>query len=104
MTRLEDGILLKIHRQFGMDESVKALVDEIVRLRQEVGILQSEKAELEDKLPKKPISKKIDSAWNKDAYILDLKKQIKTQYNKRVQQAKNTKHWQKLYFKELNKQ
>lgn len=101
--RLDDSILLKIHRQFKKDEAVKALVSEIIRQRAEIGLLKDEKADLKKQIKvQKPVSKKINPEWNKDEYIIELLKQIDTHKRKRTMQLQNTKHWQKLYFNKIH--
>ncbi len=70
--RLDNAVLLKIHRQFSHDESIQALLAEIRRQRTEIGILQSEKAELEDRLKQPAGTKKV---WTKDAFFAELVEQ-----------------------------
>jgi hypothetical protein len=104
-TRLDDSILLKIHRQFSKDESVMALVAEIKRLREEIGMLTSEKQELFDRLSNKEklLHKKVLPEWNKDEYVEQLKREIARHKQLRKTCRENMKHWMNLYFEQLRK-
>lgn len=44
----EDWTLLAVHRQYGKDEGMKLLFDEISRLKFEIGVLKSECSEKND--------------------------------------------------------
>lgn len=107
MERDSDSILLKIHRQYGKDESVAHLITEVKKLKFKIGELKSENQELlfannqlqKDKAKldaelKKPIQKnrvvevistRIEKSWKKEDYIASLLAQIK----KHSQDVKN---------------
>lgn len=102
----DNPILLKIHRQFSKDESVKFLTSEIAALNFTIGVQKSEIEELKSliPLPKVQKNRKIESEWNKDEYVIELKKQNRTINikNKELQQSAND--WREKYFNLLAQQ
>jgi len=108
--KFSDNILLRIHRQYSKDESMKYLFEELAKLKFKIGEQKSEIEELKDNSSgrkeiaelKKEIVElnqiknqmgKIDPAWRKEQYILDLKNQIQ----RRSERIKAMQVWQSKY-------
>ncbi len=101
---INDSVLLKIHREFGHDEAVKALEAEISSLRFENGVLKSEKAELEDENTK---FKKIFAAIPQQVLIasggtpitLDEDPRIPEKIKKELKKLRqDVKEWRDKFF------
>ena len=103
-----DAVLLRIHRQYGKDESTKYLFDEISRLQFQIGELKSENAELAAAIQKAPAEEKkpstsVPKEWTKELYAKELKTTIKRMVKTNSEAKKNATEWRDKYFSLLAK-
>ena len=89
----EDKILLKLYRQYGKDEALKYLFDEISRLKFQVGELKSEVAELKH-MQDQPETKGITY----DENMTELIKEKKTKAKNYTRLKKEVTEWRNKYF------
>ena len=67
--RYDDPVTMKIHRAYSKEESISYLLEKISELKVEIGVLKSEKSELEHEvkvLSKLTPSQKADSIYKKE--------------------------------------
>lgn len=95
----EESILLKLKREFETNEAVKLLLKMVSGLETEIGILKSERDELEDKL-RQYIGGggKGKKEWLKDELIADMQQQIKNKDKNCKEYKKSMNDWRNKYF------
>ncbi len=83
MEKYEGNILLQLKRRLTIDEETKILLKIISDLQVEVGMLTSEKDELQDRIKQKSIVQEIviengksRKSWSKEAVLVDMKREL----------------------------
>lgn len=95
----EDWPLLQVHRQYGKNEAMKMLFDEISSLKFQIGELKSENEELKHLLKKgKTNNKETVTELQKDAYVQQLKATIKRAVKRKSEFEKRMIEWRNKYF------
>lgn len=99
----DEAILLKIKRQFSEKESVAALLKIISDLRIEIGILNSDVAELKSENHKLRNKTEVEEGktkkvWLKDELIGEMQKQIKAQATTNKMLSKRNCELENKYF------
>lgn len=101
----EDTILLKIKRDFTENESVQQLLKMVSELEIEIGVLKSEKSELQDKINKMTNQGvKGRKQWLQEEVLSDLNNKLqKSKETQRILQ-KSVNDWRERYFSIMAKQ
>jgi predicted RNase H-like nuclease (RuvC/YqgF family) len=104
----DEKILLKIKRQFSKEESVAELLRQNESLKIEIGVLKSEKSELEyeiNKIRQEKVTEgtKTKKAWLKDDLIAEMTIQMKAQQDKLTTVNRQLNDWRNKYFSLVNK-
>lgn len=95
----EDTILLKIKRDFTETEAVQQLLKMVSELEIEIGMLKSEKAEVQDKLNKATNQGvKGKKLWLQDELFNDLNNQLKKSKETQKVLQKQVNDWREKYF------
>ena len=95
----EDTILLKIKRDFTESEAVKQLLKMLSELEIEVGMLKSEKSEMQDRINKMTNEGlKGRKLWLQEDVVKDLDHQLKRSKETQKMLQKQTNEWREKYF------
>lgn len=104
----KDSVLLKIHRNYSKDESIKYLFEKIKQLEQDksdlnfrIGELKSENSELEDKiklLEKKKNNRFVEPEWKESDYVKSLEETIKKIQKNQSDKSESINKWRNMYF------
>lgn len=101
----EDTILLKIKRDFTESEAVNQLLKMISELEIEVGMLKSEKAELQHKVNKLTNQGlKGRKLWLQEEVLSDLNSQLQKSKDSQKILQKQANEWRGRYFNLMAKQ
>ncbi len=101
----DEAILLKIKRDFTENEAVQSLLKIVSALEIEIGVLKSEKHELQDKINKiTNQGVKGKKLWMQDEVVALLETQLKHSKERQVELQKSVNGWQERYFALIVKQ
>ena len=95
----DEAILLKIRRDFTVNEAVQSLLKIISSLEFEIGMLKSDLAEARFKIHKLETNeKKTKKEWLKDDLIGLMDEQLKQKTKKVTELSKSVNDWRNKYF------
>lgn len=105
---INDPTLLKIHRIYEHDEAVKILEAEVSKLNKEIGILKSEKSQLEDENTKfkillSAIPESVILAVGGIPMTIDENPRIPQKIKKELRKLReDAKEWRDKYFQAIH--
>lgn len=101
----EDTILLKIKRDFTENEAIQQLLKMVSELEVEIGILKSEKLELQDKINKMTNQGvKGRKQWLQEEVVSDLNDKLQKSKETQKILQKSVNDWRERYFSLMAKQ